>query len=199
MTQTEASSVPAAGPRLSLDPEVAFKVEDVIFGIPRSQLLDSELFRDMLSSEHIGSPDEGTEANPIVLDTVSLSQVTSFYQVINCRRFDPLPKLSLKQWSEAHQLATIWGFGYLRKYIYQILDGLVQDPLDRIELAEERGFREWLHPAYAKLCARDAPLTAEEGGRLGLERFAAIGWIREMELRERFRSAGGLQAIQMDL
>ncbi|KAG8944114.1 hypothetical protein FRC04_002152 [Tulasnella sp. 424] len=81
---------------------------------------------------------------------------------ISGRRFDPQPNLSLKQWSEALHLATSWGFEHLRTYIIQILDSLAQDPLDRIQIADECGLTEWLHPAYAKLCARDAPLTAEE-------------------------------------
>lgn len=189
MAPKEPRPIRSASPQIGLDPEVVFKVEGVIFGIPRSQLLVSEFFRDMLNSEHIGSPDEGTKENPIILNAVSLSQVTSFYKVINSRRFDPRPNLSLKQWSEALDLATSWGFEHLRTYIIQILDLLAQDPLDRIQIADECGLTEWLHPAYAKLCARDAPLTAEEGRRLGFERFAAIGWIRETELKERHRLA----------
>ncbi|KAG8967794.1 hypothetical protein FRC05_001890 [Tulasnella sp. 425] len=189
MAHEEPRRVRSASPQIGLDPEVVFKVEGVIFGIPRSQLLVSEFFRDMLNSEHIGTPDEGTKENPIVLDAVSLSQVTSFYKVINSRRFDPQPNLSLKQWSEALHLATSWGFEHLRTYIIQILDSLAQDPLDRIQIADECGLTEWLHPAYAKLCARDAPLTAEEGRRLGFGRFAALGWIRETELKQRHRPA----------
>lgn len=48
----------------------------------------SEVFRDMLSDKHLGSPKEGTEENPIRMEkisNVSLSQVKAFYKVINCR------------------------------------------------------------------------------------------------------------------
>ncbi|KAG8956042.1 hypothetical protein FRC00_005196 [Tulasnella sp. 408] len=59
------------------------------------------------------------------------------------------------------------------------------DPEIAFELADECNVKEWLHPAYARLCARRAPLTAKEGQILGFERFAALCRIREEALRER--------------
>lgn len=47
--------------------------------------MTSEFFREMLSSDHLGSPDEGTNENPITLEGVTLSQITSFYRILNCR------------------------------------------------------------------------------------------------------------------
>lgn len=41
------------------------------------------------------------------------------------------------------------------------------DPIDIIQVADACGIVEWLHPAYAKLCAREGSLTAEEGFNLG--------------------------------
>ncbi|KIO22962.1 hypothetical protein M407DRAFT_244965 [Tulasnella calospora MUT 4182] len=142
----------------------------------------SEVFRDMLTDEHLGSPKEGTEENPIRMEKisrVSLSQVKAFYKIVNCRRFDAEPTLPVKQWSEALQLATMWGFEALRKFIIDHLDSLLDDPLSRIELADQCGVKEWLHPAYAKLCAQGTPPTVKEGRVLGLERFAALCRIRE--------------------
>ncbi|KAG8944117.1 hypothetical protein FRC04_002155 [Tulasnella sp. 424] len=63
------------------------------------------------------------------------------------------------------------------------MDSIAQDPLDRIQLADQCGLSEWLYPAYAKLCARDASLTAEEGRRLGFERYAALSRIREDDFK----------------
>lgn len=62
------------------------------------------------------------------------------------------------------------------------------NPLDRIQVADACDITEWLHPAYAKLCARQDPLTAEEGVKLGLTRYAALVRIRESELRERLQA-----------
>lgn len=168
--------------------------------------MTSEVFRDMLTDQHLGSPKEGTEENPIRIEkisSVSLSQVKAFYKVLNCRsvvhsfvillslqvrrlcgqcsgrRFAVEPTLSAQQWSEALQLATIWGFEILRDLAIGYLDCLLNDPLSRIELADGCDIEEWLHPAYAKLCAQEAPLTAKEGRVLGFERFAALCKIRE--------------------
>lgn len=98
---------------------------------------------------------------------------------IFARRFDAEPTFPVKQWSEALQLATTWGFVTLRKFIIEHLDSLLKDPLGRIELADQCDVKEWLHPAYAKLCAQGTPLTVKEGRVLGLERFAALCRIRE--------------------
>lgn len=98
-------------------------------------------------------------------------------------RFDPLPELTLQEWSEAFHIATLWGFEQLRAYIIKTTDSIAQDPMDRIQLADQCGLTEWLHPAYAKLCARDTSLTAEEGRRLGFERFAALSRIREDDFK----------------
>lgn len=100
--------------------------------------------------------------------------------------------MTLQEWLEAFQIATLWGFEQLRVYIIKTMDSIVQDPLDRIQLADQYGLTEWLYPAYAKLCARDASLTAEEGRRLGFERLAALSRIREDDLK----ATQGLRAAQ---
>ncbi|KAG8924421.1 hypothetical protein FRC01_011540 [Tulasnella sp. 417] len=55
---------------------VVIEVEGARFAFPRHILKQSDFFRDMLTSTHIGGEGEGTESNPIVLD--SISQVTKF-------------------------------------------------------------------------------------------------------------------------
>ncbi|KIO22959.1 hypothetical protein M407DRAFT_244963 [Tulasnella calospora MUT 4182] len=140
----------------------------------------------MLESPHIGESNEGTVENPIVLDTISkvtLAQVMNFHKALSCRRYENVPTLSLQQWSDALHLASSWGFASLRIFIIQNIDALAQDPLSRIQMADECGIKEWLHPAYAKLCARKAPLTAEEGRILGFERYTALWRIREEDLK----------------
>ncbi|KAG9015661.1 hypothetical protein FRB90_004581 [Tulasnella sp. 427] len=210
MSRTSQPESSLQGYHFGLDPEVVFEVEGVMFGIPRSQLFKSELFRDMLDSPHIGGSNEGTAENPIVLDSitkVTLAQVMSFHRVLSCRyvadsdrtsmstaafrtdnfvtcrRHDTTPELSFEQWSDALRLATSWGFDSLRLFIIQSIDTLAQDPLARIRMADECGIKEWLHPAYAKLCARKAPLTVEEGLILGFERYTALWRIREEDFK----------------
>ncbi|KAG8914527.1 hypothetical protein FRC01_004026 [Tulasnella sp. 417] len=171
--------------RFGFDPEIAFKIEGISFGLPLSQIKVSSFFRELLKAPVHG---EGTQRNPIDLDKVSrvtLSQVQSFHRILNCRRFEPEPVLSEEQWTDALRLATLWDFDHIRAYAIKNLKNSFLDPLQRIQLAEECNVKEWLHPAYARLCARRAPLTAKEGQILGFERFAALCRIREEVLRER--------------
>ncbi|KAG8914526.1 hypothetical protein FRC01_004025 [Tulasnella sp. 417] len=173
---------------LCVDVEVVFQVADIRFSLPRSQLMMSEFFREMLSSDEIGSQDEGTKEKPIVLEAITVSQVTSFCRVASSRRYDTPPEMTLKEWSEAFQIASLWRFEQLRAYILKNMDSLAQDPFDRIQVANECGLTEWLHPAYAKLCARDNSFSVEEGRRIGFERFAALVKIREDDFKNSIRA-----------
>ncbi|KAG8967799.1 hypothetical protein FRC05_001895 [Tulasnella sp. 425] len=100
--------------------------------------------------------------------------------------------MTFQEWLEAFEIATLWGFEQLRAYIIKTMDSIAQDPSERILVADQCGLTEWLYPAYAKLCARDASLTAEEGRRLGFERLAALSRIREDDLK----ATQGLRAAQ---
>lgn len=90
-----------------------------------------------------------------------------------------IPSLSLTEWASAYRLAKMWEFDQLRDYIYKHLDKSVKDPLPRIEYADALDFENWIVPALAQLCNRTEVLTAEEGARLGLARFAEVCKHRE--------------------
>ncbi|KAG8967802.1 hypothetical protein FRC05_001898 [Tulasnella sp. 425] len=67
---------------------IVIQAEGSRFSFPRHILEQSDFFRDMLNSTHLGCESEGTESNPIVLDTISQVtkfQVESFYRVIDHR------------------------------------------------------------------------------------------------------------------
>lgn len=68
---------------------------------------------------------------------------------------------------------------------------MAKDPFDRIQIADDYGLTDWLYPAYAKLCARDASLTFEEGRRIGFERFAVLVKIREDDFKDTIRTRNG--------
>lgn len=73
----------------------------------------------------------------------------------------------------------MWEFEQVHNYIYKYLDELVKDPFERIEMADCLGLKDWIAPALAQLCLRDAPLTASEGAKLGIDRFANLCRTRE--------------------
>ncbi|KIO22958.1 hypothetical protein M407DRAFT_27526 [Tulasnella calospora MUT 4182] len=183
LLELQASALPPeTAPNSGPQPEP--EAEGGRFAFPRHILKQSDFFRDMLTSTHIGGGGEGTEINPIVPDSISQVtkfQIESFYRVVDHRGFQGQLVLSQPQWFAALKLATAWNFDQVRQFIIQELDFVAVDPFDRIRIADECRVPEWLRPALARLCARKSDLTAAEGRALGYERFAAICRIREME------------------
>lgn len=86
----------------------------------------------------------------------------------------------------------MWHFDSVRDYIIRQLDPVVVNlnPFDRVDIADRCRVEKWLVPAFAQICAREAPPTAEEGSRLGLHRFTAIWRIREQKLKDDAMRAG---------
>lgn len=77
----------------------------------------------------------------------------------------------------------MWTFDAARVFIIRHIETKFadQDPLDYIDVAMRCRVAAWLHPAFQRLCERTTALTAAEGGRLGLQRFAAVCGIREIK------------------
>ncbi|KAG8923895.1 hypothetical protein FRC00_005726 [Tulasnella sp. 408] len=171
-----------------IEPLVVFKVQNALFGLPRSQVLRSGFFRGMMESPHLGDSKEGTMENPIVFDEmtkITKRDMKSFCTALDMRTFLPPPKLSVAEWQSAYRLAKMWDFEHLRDYIFKHLDTTITDPFERIQVADALGFEQWVIPAMAQLCNREAPLTAVDGARLGLYRFAEVCRLREHP-RERY-------------
>ncbi|KAG9048411.1 hypothetical protein FS837_012925 [Tulasnella sp. UAMH 9824] len=165
-----------------VEPIIFFKVQGVIFGLPRSRVLKSGFFRGMMESPHLGDSKEGTAEHPIVFDDrtgIAKADMQSFCAVLDVRAFEPGPTLSVAEWASAYRLSKMWEFEQVHNYICKYLDELVKDPFERIELADCLGLKEWVAPALVQLCMRDAPLTASEGARLGIDRFANVCRTRE--------------------
>lgn len=84
-------------------------------------------------------------------------------------------------------VSTVFGMGWLRDSIIERLDKFVtqySEPLEIIAVARRCGVTKWLEPQYVRLCERHTPLTAEEGGWLGFERFAAVCRVREKRINK---------------
>jgi len=191
----------------SMDKIIHFQVQGALLGIPQSQLQESEFFTEMLSGEHIGEPEEGSFEHPIILKGVDLSAVDSFLKVLQARTYKGSPEMSIEEWSEGLRIATMWRFDSLRRFMIQELDPRVEDPITRLELAEICEIREWLVPAFARLCVRSEPFTTEEARRIGYERVLHAWRVRDGMLKEkkwstwyrarRDRSAFGFESVQI--
>ncbi|KAG8910708.1 hypothetical protein FRC00_007686 [Tulasnella sp. 408] len=166
-----------------IEPTIVFKIQNTLFGLPRSEVMKSGFFRGMLESPYLGDSKEGSIENPIVFDDitgVTPGDMKSLLRVINIRAYeDRTPSFSVTEWAAAYRLAKMWDFDLLRDYIFKHLDQSVKEPFPRIEYADLLGFENWIVPALAKLCQRTEPLTAQEGAKLGLARFAEVCKQRE--------------------
>ncbi|KAG8986709.1 hypothetical protein FRB94_002511 [Tulasnella sp. JGI-2019a] len=118
---------------------------------------------------------------PIPLN-ITISEMNSIMRVLHARQVSAPLLHTIKQWSEALHVATIWDIASAREYIIDRISALFPDqpPIDRIVLADRCGVKQWFYPAYEELCVRRHPPTTEEGiERLGVDRIVAIFTIRE--------------------
>ncbi|KIO29230.1 hypothetical protein M407DRAFT_242695 [Tulasnella calospora MUT 4182] len=160
---------------------IYFQIEETTFAIPKKSLLDSEFFTSLLTSEHLGEPEEGTILNPIKLSGITKADMSGFLMVLESRSWEHPASLNPKQWTAALRLSTMWSFRLVRKYIiHRIEDFPTIYPVMRIELARAYNIPKWLHPMYVELCMRKESLSAEEGTRIGMSTFAALCRIREV-------------------
>lgn len=73
----------------------------------------------------------------------------------------------------------MWFFSASREFAIGILDQIETDPFHQLELAAQCQVQKWVLPAYDAVCRRQASLRAQEGRKLGWDRFAAICDLRE--------------------
>ena len=79
----------------------------------------------------------------------------------------PYPETkTVEEWTSILRLATKWNFLSLRELAIERLFEITS-PIDKIILSHTFHLPKWLPLAYARLCKRNAPLTIEEGRRLG--------------------------------
>ncbi|KAG9084001.1 hypothetical protein FS749_005581 [Ceratobasidium sp. UAMH 11750] len=79
----------------------------------------------------------------------------------------------------------MWNFSDLCAYLKPLAEKVLSD-VDKIVFAREFKVAEWLAPAHARLCLREAKITTQEAGKLGLDSLLFISRFRE----ERPRGVG---------
>ncbi|KAG8912069.1 hypothetical protein FRC00_005329 [Tulasnella sp. 408] len=171
-----------------VEPQIFIKIQGAIFGLPRSRVLKSGLFRAMIESPHLGDSNEGSADYPIIVDDragITEADMQSFCAVLDLRAFEPAPTFSTPEWAAAYRLLRMWEFEQLGDYIFKHLDESITDAFTRIHIADVLGLDQWIAPALAQLCHREASLTAAEGERLGFKRFAEVCRLRE-HVRQQF-------------
>ncbi|KAG8880651.1 hypothetical protein FRB98_004965 [Tulasnella sp. 332] len=188
----------AAAPEVEQDPRstefnrssgydqcLALSVQGSLFRVSRRILeRDSRYFEELLRSNQVlGDRKTGmTDENPIILDDVEIEEMNDFLTFLHEPPFQTnLDHIQIRQWAAILKLATLWSFDSTRALAITIFDTRFpdEDCFDRLERSLACGVPKWVRPAYDAICRRPESLSADEGRRLGWERYAAICRIRE--------------------
>ncbi|KAG8868443.1 hypothetical protein FRB97_002365 [Tulasnella sp. 331] len=172
-------------PWIGQDQCLALSVQGTLFRVSRRLLMqDSQYFEDLLvSNQAFGNGQTGmNDAHPIILDGVQVEEMSDFLTFLYKPPFQTnFDLLEIRQWAAILKLATLWSFSATRAYAISIFDTKLagEDSFDRLERAFACAVPKWVRPAYDAICRRWESLSADEGRRLGWERYAAICRIRE--------------------
>ncbi|KAG9002101.1 hypothetical protein FRB93_011874 [Tulasnella sp. JGI-2019a] len=162
--------------------QLVFLIENTLYGVPRTLLLQSTIFSSMLDMIDMGGSLEGrSDDHPITLGGITTFEMDNFLTLLYAHNLGAKLSFTIAQWSAALHLSTMWVFDSLRTYAIAEISSYHpnQCPFDRIDLAMRCQVAQWLFPSYESICTRWEPLTTEEMMRLGFERLTAIARIRE--------------------
>ncbi|KAG8869223.1 hypothetical protein FRB97_001468, partial [Tulasnella sp. 331] len=164
---------------------LALLVQGSVFRVSRRLLArDSRYFEELLeTAQATGDVRIGTtDAHPIVLDGVTAEEMNDFLGILYSSPFQMnFDHIGSRQWTTVLRLTTLWSFTTMRAYAIAVFDTKIaeEDPFNRLERAFAYAVPKWVQPAYDAICRRPESLSADEGRRLGWERYAAICHIRE--------------------
>ncbi|CAE6439436.1 unnamed protein product [Rhizoctonia solani] len=151
---------------------VAVQIEDTLFNVHKYQLIKSEVFSDMfkMPKTENDEPEEGSSPeNPIVIEGVAASDFAALLKVLYASLFSshqPSPEALLI--IPAFRLANMFNFSELRAHLLPLAEKSLND-VDRIVFAKEFSIKQWLAPAYVRLCQREERLSIEEARKLDVD------------------------------
>ncbi|KAL1659248.1 hypothetical protein GGF50DRAFT_65650 [Schizophyllum commune] len=149
------------------------KVETVMYRIYKHFFRKaSPVWKEMLRGHRIGR----TESEPLVLNDAKADDFDQLLSLVypDFVRSGPT---TAEQWTGVLELVMQWKIDVLRKLVVDKLAPLASS-VDKLVLGEKYGIEGWAKEAYKDLCLRRAPLSKEEGRRLGVD---AVVRINEMK------------------
>ncbi|KAJ7210502.1 hypothetical protein GGX14DRAFT_625811, partial [Mycena pura] len=154
---------------------VIFKVEDVLFKVPRYLLeRNSDTFASLFTlpapaGSHAQTEGQSDE-NPIVLEGISSIDfqwlLTVLYPLDTLVNLSALAK---DAWISVLKLSTQWFFLDARALAIQQLGGEAMEPVERIVLAKQYDVSAWLRSGYAELARSSVGISAEDAEKIGWE------------------------------
>ncbi|KAF5355550.1 hypothetical protein D9758_006304 [Tetrapyrgos nigripes] len=160
---------------------VIFQVEDTLYNVPRQPFMrESDVFHDMFSLPLAENRrNEGlSDEEPVLLQSVSKADFERLLSLmLPDAGEDFIP--TLDEWISILKLSTLWDMPRIRERAIKRMVPLMQDPIQKIEIAREYEIDDWMLPALNQLVQRDEALSVEEGKKLGLEYTLKLASIRE--------------------
>ncbi|EUC54321.1 BTB domain protein, partial [Rhizoctonia solani AG-3 Rhs1AP] len=137
-------------------------------------------------------PEEGSSPkHPIVIEGVSTSDFAALLKVLYASHFSsnqPAPEATLI--IPAFRLANMFNFSELRAFLLPLAEKSLAD-VDKIVFAREFDIKEWLAPAFVRLCQREERLNVEEARKLEVDSVLMISHMREQHRgRDNIRVTG---------
>ncbi|CUA69687.1 hypothetical protein RSOLAG22IIIB_14082 [Rhizoctonia solani] len=161
---------------------IAIQIENTMFNVHKYQLAKSEVFSDMfkLPKPEGDEPEEGSSPkHPTVIEGVSASDFAALLRVLYASHFSsnqPAPEASLI--IPAFRLANMFDFSELRAFLLPLAENSLGD-VDKIVFAREFDVKEWLAPAFIRLCQREERLSVEEARKLQVDSVLMISHMWE--------------------
>ncbi|KAI0827713.1 hypothetical protein BC628DRAFT_1418325 [Trametes gibbosa] len=164
--------------------DLYIQVENYVYRVHRYFFeRESAWYRENLAAEtpldQAPSSNGTSEANPFVLHGVLPEDFSKFLWVFYNPKYT-LYDAALDDWIVILKLASSWRFEEVKQLCTRELEKFDLPPVQKIELYQTYDLeRDLLVPSLQALCARQEPLTLEEGRAIGLETTLLLAAARE--------------------
>ncbi|KZP04903.1 hypothetical protein FIBSPDRAFT_1054391 [Athelia psychrophila] len=169
------------------DGTVSLEVEGVLYNVHRYLMAkDSSFF--VLHHE---------TSDPIFFPDITKRDLDIFLSVFYPRNYGDFEASTIEEWSAILRLSDKWGFETVKNLAVSKIAPMAS-PIDMIVLGRRYSIdSSHLVDAYDDICLRPAPLTLEEGNRVGMEDVIKIMAIRqEFDLGSRTFTSAPLPTLE---
>ncbi|KAF7974825.1 hypothetical protein HWV62_11183 [Athelia sp. TMB] len=159
-----------------------FPAENIYFLVERVLYSVHRYFFERDSSSFTG---QGlSKEKPMVLADISTRDFDLFLSILYPSSFNVYTASTVEEWSSILLLADQWSFESIKALAVLKLTPIAS-PIDKIVLGRRHNVNHWLMGAYMAVCLQEAPLSLEEGRRLGVDDIIRVNAIRHYHVPDR--------------
>ncbi|KAF8598503.1 hypothetical protein BDV93DRAFT_561214 [Ceratobasidium sp. AG-I] len=170
---------------------VVIQIENTFFNVYKYQLMKSESFSDMFNVGDASGGNLGERSspeNPIVMLGVTASDFEALLEVLCAANYlSNWPTIAPSLLVPAFRLVNMWNFAELLTYLLRLVESTMND-VDKIAFARGFAFKDWLAPAYTRVCQGEDPIASEEAAKIGVNGLLLIFLLVLYKLWNRFQS-----------